>query len=224
MSPTAINPDPNAMDGNGIDPRSAPLDSTNLSLAHLPGKSTEAFGGKDAFGAVHPSPDMPRQGNPVPERIPPSPSVLAKKTPHSDTVTTEMAGTTQSAGTNPAGVPRQGSLSPQRHQSAPTAPVQTAPPPKTRTDTDPESLQQNQTTSGAAKYTESNAPAAPWLSDLGQQRNPSTLLTPAQAMSHTNAETNLTSKPGSDNHAAANARAKVSTSYLPSLSLLLSNV
>ena len=106
MSPTAIDPDPNAKDGNGIDPRSAPLDSTNLSLAHLPGKSTEAFGGKDAFDAVHPSPDMPRQGNLISERIPPSTSAVAKKLPHLDTVTTEMAGTTKSAGTNPAGVPR----------------------------------------------------------------------------------------------------------------------
>ena len=201
MSPTAINPDPNAKDGNGIDLRSAPLDPTNLSLEHSPGKSTEAFGAKDAFSAGHPSPGMPRQAKPTPERIPPSPSVLAKKTPHSgtvttetavakktphsDTVATEMAGTTKSAGTNPAGVPRQGNLSPQRHQSAPTAPVQPAPPLKTRTDT---------------------------------------LSTPAQAMPHTNAETNLMSMPGSDNHDAANARAKVSTSDLPSISLLLSSV
>ena len=223
MSPTAIDPDPDAKDDNGIDIRSAPLDSTNISLAHSPGKSTEAFGGKDAFGAGHPSPDMPKQGNPFSERIPPSPSAVAKKS-HPDTVTTEMAGTTKSAGTNPAGVPWQGNLSPQRHQSAPTAPVQTAPPTKIRTDTDPESLQQNQTASGAAKYTESNAAAAPWLSDVGQQRNVSTLLTPAQAMPHNNTETNLTSTPGSDNHAATNARAKVSTSDLPSLSLLLSSV
>ena len=136
MSPTAIDPDPNAKDGNGIDPRFAPLDSTNLSLAHLPGKATEAFGGKDAFGAGQPSPDMPKQGNPFSERIPPSPSALAKKS-HPDAVTTEMAGTAKSAGTNPAGVPRQGNLSPQRHQSAPTASVQTTPPPKTRKDTDP---------------------------------------------------------------------------------------
>ena len=184
MSPTAIDPDPDAKDGNGIDIRLAPLHSTNLSLAHLPGKSTEAFGGKDAFGAGQPSPDMPKQGNPFSERIPPSPLALAKKS-HPDAVTTEMAGTAKSAGTNPAGVPRQGNLSPQRHQSAPTAPVQPAPPLKTRTDT---------------------------------------LSTPAQAMPHTNAETNLMSMPGSDNHDAANARAKVSTSDLPSISLLLSSV
>ena len=62
MNPTAIDPDSNAMDGNRIDPRPAPFDLTNLSLAHLPGKpskanhqsdlalSTEAFGGKDSFG------------------------------------------------------------------------------------------------------------------------------------------------------------------------------
>ena len=135
-----------------------------------------------------------------------------------------MAGTTKSAGTNPASVPRQGNLSPHRHQSAPTAPVQTTPPPKTRTDTDPESLQQNQTTSGAAKYTKSNAPAAPLLSDLGQRRNPPTPLTPAQTMPHANAGGNL--KPGHLQlnsttsgllgQTGANAHAKVSAPDLPS--------
>ena len=155
MNLTAIDPYLNAMDGNRIDPRPAPFSFTNLSLAHLPGKpsnanhqsdlalSTEAFRGKDAFGTVHLLPNMLKQDNPTRQRIPPIPSALVKKTPHSDTVTTKMAKTTNSAGTNPASVPRQGNLSPQRHHSAPTAPVKNAPPPKTRTDTDPESLQQN---------------------------------------------------------------------------------
>jgi hypothetical protein len=181
---------------------------------------------------VTPSPGKPRQDNLSHRRFPSTPSALIQTASHlkttdypnprSQKLNPAKAGTTKHTSANAPGAPQQGNHSPKRHPSTPSVSSQITSHPKTRTNSNPMSLQQNSATRGTNKNIGTNAFGTPQQDSLRPLCEESTPLTSVQTTPHLKPRTDsnpaslqLKSKtPGTAKHTGPNANAKVNTSIL----------